>query len=270
MELWPESRSGDGTLALLAGVDPALGALCGAVLGAVVGSFIGAALVRLPQGRSVIAGRSACDHCARVLGWRELVPVLSFVVQRGRCRTCAGAIGGWQIGAELGGAAIGAGAVLVASPGTTLAAMLFGWQLLLLALLDARHFWLPRGLNGLLAGTGLLLALARQGADPMALPLALAGGALGFGLLWLVAFAYRRWSGRDGIGGGDPLLLGAIGLWLGPQGVMTSLLGASVLGLVLAIAIAVTGRRIAPDTALPLGSLLAATAWPVFCVSGFA
>ncbi|MFN4221792.1 MAG: prepilin peptidase [Novosphingobium meiothermophilum] len=241
-----------------------------AVLGAIIGSFLGAALVRLPMGRSVVVGRSACDGCGRTLSVWELVPVLSFAVLRGKCRTCDARIGGWQIACELGGAGVAVGAVAFAAEDGVLAAMLQGWQLLLLGLLDLRHLWLPRVLTGLLALSGLAVAAARawfaQGIAPLVH--AAAGGILGFALLWLIARAYERVRGRTGMGAGDPPLLGAIGLWLGPLGVVQTMLGASVAGLLAAIVMLVSKRSIASDTALPLGTCLAVTAWPLFLMQG--
>lgn len=241
-----------------------------AVLGAIIGSFLGAALVRLPMGRSVVVGRSACDGCGRTLSVWELVPVLSFAVLRGKCRTCDARIGGWQIACELGGAGVAVGAVAFAAEDAVLAAMLLGWQLLLLGLLDLRHLWLPRVLTGLLALSGLAVAAARawfaQGIGPLVH--AAAGGILGFAILWLIARAYERVRGRTGMGAGDPPLLGAIGLWLGPLCVVQTMLGASVAGLLAAIVMLVSKRSIASDTALPLGTCLAVTAWPLFLMQG--
>ena len=65
--------------------------LSAAVVGAVIGSFLGAAQVRLPEGRSVLSGRSACDTCDKQLTPMELVPVVSWLVQRGVCRSCGAA-----------------------------------------------------------------------------------------------------------------------------------------------------------------------------------
>ncbi|MEO0033724.1 MAG: hypothetical protein RIS94_3482 [Pseudomonadota bacterium] len=241
-----------------------------AVLGAIVGSFLGAALERLPNGRSIVTGRSACDHCGTTLTVQELVPILSWAAQRGRCRTCGGAIGGWQLACELGGAGIGAASLAFAGEGLAISAMALGWQLLLLALLDLRHLWLPRALTILLAANGLLLAAARtwveQSSDPLVM--ALIGGLVGWSMLALVAALYRRARGREGMGGGDPPLLGAIGLWVGPVGVVHVVLGAAIVGLVAAIAMHLSGRKIAADTALPLGTCLAATAWPIFLLTG--
>lgn len=245
------------------------------VLGAIVGSFIGAALERMPQGRSVVTGRSACDSCGTALTVQELVPVLSWLVQRGRCRTCDAPIGVWQIVCELGAAAIAMIAVLAAEQVPPLVTMVLGWQLLLLALLDLRHLWLPRVLTAMLAASGVMLAAARAwafddwpGDDWSGIAIPLAGGALGFGMLWLVATAYRRVRGRDGMGGGDLLLMGAIGLWVGPLGVVHTLLGASIIGLLAAAVMHFAGRKIQSDTALPLGTCLAAAAFPVFLLQG--
>lgn len=241
-----------------------------AVLGAIVGSFLGAALVRLPEKRSVVTGRSACDGCGRALTISELIPILSWLAQRGKCRTCGGSIGGWQLACELGGAAIAIGAMLLADEGLALAAMLMGWQLLLLALLDLRHLWLPRVLVGWLAASGIAVVAAHAWGvgsfDPVLV--SITGGAMGFGLLWLVAKVYLKGRGREGMGAGDPPLLGAIGLWLGPLGVVEVMLGASILGILAAIVMLVSKRSIAADTALPLGTCIAATAWPLFLLQG--
>ena len=70
--------------------------------------FLGAALVRLPDGRSVLTGRSACDTCDKELGPAELIPILSWVMQGGKCRECGSAIDRWQLAAEAGGDAAGA------------------------------------------------------------------------------------------------------------------------------------------------------------------
>lgn len=236
-----------------------------AIPGAVIGSFLGTVVERLPRGLSPLRGRSACDHCGRPLDPAELVPVVSWIVQRGRCRSCGGSIGSWQLLAEMASMIIAMVAVGLWNGASALLVAVFGWQLLVLALLDARFLWLPRGLMILLGLTGGAAALA--GIAPAPSPaLALGGAALGYGLPWCVARAYRIARGRDGMGGGDPPLLGAIGLWVGVGGVVSTLLGASVMGLVAAVAIPAAGRKIGGQTALPLGTFLAVTAWAVFAL----
>jgi leader peptidase (prepilin peptidase)/N-methyltransferase len=150
--------------------------------------------------------------------------------------------------------------------------MVLGWQLLLLGLLDLSHMWLPRPLTLLLAASGALFMTlwALEAQDMMILVEALIGGTFGFATLWLLGQGYLRLRGRAGLGGGDPPLLGAIGLWLGPLGVIHTLLLASLGGLAVAGAMHLMGRRVEPETALPLGTLLAAAAWPVFLWQGLA
>ncbi len=217
-----------------------------------------------------MTGRSACDGCGKALTVVELVPVLSWMMQWGKCRSCGARIGGWQLACELGGAAIGVASLLLAREGLALAAMLLGWQLLLLALLDLRHLWLPRLLVGWLAASGLLVSIARARVidDAGVIGIAVAGGVLGYALLWLIARFYLKARGREGMGSGDPPLLGAIGLWLGPLGVVETMLGASIIGIAAAIVMLVSNRKIDVDTALPLGTCLAATAWLLFLLQG--
>jgi len=239
--------------------------------GAAVGSFIGTVLVRLPADRSILTGRSACDACGFGIGARDLVPLWSWLALHGRCRACGAAIGVWQPGCELAGALIGAAAVLFAPEGLAVPAMLLGWQLLLLGVIDARHLWLPRSLVAVLAVSGAAFALLRAWQDANLLPLsyALAGGALGFGMLWAVALGYRTVRGREGMGGGDPPLLGAVGLWLGPMGVIGTVIGASLFGLAAALVMLLLRRPVAAETALPLGTLMAAAGWVIFLVGGW-
>lgn len=241
-----------------------------ALLGAVIGSFLGAVLVRLPDGRSVVRGRSACDGCGKALTVAELLPVLSWLIQRGKCRACGEAIGGGQLACELGGAAVSVGALIWAREGLVLAAMVMGWQLLLLALLDLRHLWLPRLLVGWLAASGAAVvaaqALDERSLDPLLV--SASGGALGYILLWAAARFYLKARGREGMGSGDPPLLGAIGLWLGPLGVVEVLLGASIVGIGTAVVMLARRRAVAADTVLPFGTCLAAVAWPLFLLQG--
>jgi leader peptidase (prepilin peptidase)/N-methyltransferase len=110
---------------------------------------------------------------------------------------------------------------------------------------------------------------AWQDANLLPLSYALAGGALGFGMLWAVALGYRIVRGREGMGGGDPPLLGAVGLWLGPMGVIGAVIGASLIGLAAALVMLLLRRPVAADTELPLGTLMAAAGWAIFLLGGW-
>ncbi|WP_332310435.1 A24 family peptidase, partial [Altererythrobacter lutimaris] len=138
---------------------------------------------------------------------------------------------------------------------------MFGWLLLALAALDVAALWLPNGLTGLLAAAGLAAGLAGLG---LPLEARLIGGAAGFGVLWLVAWSYRRLRGRQGLGGGDPKLFGGIGLWLGWQALPLVLLAACLIGLAGVLGLMLGGRRVTATDRLPFGVMLAAAAFAVW------
>lgn len=234
----------------------------GFLLGAVVGSFLATLVLRWPQGRSVLTGRSRCDGCARTLGPVELVPLIGFLLLRGRCRTCGAAIDPRHPAIELTAALIGALSLsLVPGLGGGLAGAIFGWMLLALALLDAEHFWLPDAITLPLLGLGL--AAASVAREPSLGDRAI-GAAAGYGALALIGFGYAAVRKRKGLGGGDPKLLGAIGAWLGWQALPFVLLAASLAGLGWAALAALGGRTMAADDRLPLGTLMALAAWPIW------
>mgnify|MGYP000854672880 CR=1 FL=1 len=238
-------------------------ALVGAGFGLVIGSF-GAALVgRWSAGRSM-AGRSCCDGCGRTLGVVDLVPLLGFMLARGRCRQCGHRIDRALPLTELAAATIG-GVALALQPGVDgAAAALFGWGLLILALFDARSYWLPDRVTLPLLVAGLVAGLAGVAPDFMT---RLIGAAAGYAALALVAWGYRRLRGRDGLGGGDAKLFAAIGAWLGWAPLPWVLFGAAVLGIGWVAALQLRGRRWAATDRLPFGCTLAIAAYAAQIVS---
>ena len=223
-----------------------------AVAGAIAGSFIATLCVRWPRGEQAIMGRSRCDSCNRELSALELVPIVSWIYTRGRCRTCGARIPTLHLWIEIAAAVLAATAVTL-QPNVQGAALAAFWLLLLApAVLDARHHWLPDPLTLVVAVAGLLL-----GGIATSAPLVdrLIGGATGFLALWLIALAYRRSRGREGLGAGDPKLLGAIGLWTGWVALPAILLFAALAGL----GVAVVQGRSRLDR-MPFGTLLAGAA----------
>lgn len=238
-------------------------ALGGAGLGAVIGSFLATAALRWPAGRSVADGRSRCDGCGRTLGPVDLIPIVGFLLRRGRCATCHAAIDRRHLLIELAAAGIGAVA-LAAAPGLTgLCGAGFGWLLLLLGVLDIEHFWLPDRLTYPLALGGI--AAGSAGVPPWPND-RLIGLAAGFLSLFLIGLAYRLLRRREGLGGGDPKLFGAIGAWIGWGALPMVLLLAAAIGLAAVLGARLRGAAIGPTTRLPLGALLATAAWPIWLV----
>ena len=233
----------------------------GGGLGLIVGSFLATLAIRWPEGRGVMRGRSACDGCGRALGPIELVPLLSFVLQKGRCRGCGSAIDRRHPLIETSCALVGIAATFAAPGAAGMAGALFGWLLVTLAVLDIEHQWLPDRLTLPLGLIGLAAALLKL---PPPLVDRGIGVVAGFGSLWLVAWLYQRLRGRVGLGGGDPKLFGAIGAWLGWQPLPFVLLLASLVGLGAVVAMMLRGREVTPTPRLPFGALLATAAFPIW------
>lgn len=229
-----------------------LPAALGALGGALAGSFIATLVLRWPQGEQVMSGRSRCDGCERTLRWWELVPLISALLSRGRCRTCGHTIARTHAVIELT-ATLLAGTALLLKPDASGVALALFWLLLLpSAWLDARHYWLPDRLTLTLAIAGLAFG---SWVSNVGLTDRLIGAVVGGGGLWLIGAAYAKLRGRTGLGTGDPKFLAAIGLWLGWQALPFVLLLAALIGLLFALLL----RRGRSDR-LPFGSLLAAAA----------
>lgn len=234
----------------------------GVVAGLIAGSFIATLVLRWPRGLS-LAGRSRCDGCGATLRVWELAPMVSFIALRGKCARCAAPIDARHPIVEAACAAIGGAALFVAPGWAGAAGALFGWMLLALALLDVEHQWLPDRLTLPLLALGL--AAGAVGIAPSLLDRAI-GAVTGFASLALIAFAYRQFRGREGLGGGDPKLFGAIGAWLGWQALPIVLLLASLIGLGSLVTRRLRGEAVAATDRLPLGALLAVAAFPLWLV----
>jgi leader peptidase (prepilin peptidase)/N-methyltransferase len=233
------------------------------LLGVIAGSFIATILIRWPRGRSILSGRSRCDACDAPLGPVELVPLLSCALQRGRCRHCRARIDPRHLAVELAAGLVGVAAIAAHPLPLALVTAALGWWLLAIALLDLEHHWLPDALTLPLIPLGLTAAWAGLGP-----PLAerAAGAALGWVALALIAWAYRAVRGREGMGRGDPRLMAALGAWVGAWQLPAVLLGAGLLGLAAVLAMRLRGETVTATSRLPLGTLLALAAWPVWLV----
>ncbi len=229
------------------------------LLGLIVGSFLAAVSVRLPRDEDVVMGRSHCMSCEQTLKPWHLVPVISWLVLRGRCGFCSAAISRRYLLIELAAGAIGVWAALYGDSWLMVGATaVLGWQLLLIAIIDGENFWLPDVLTLPLIASGLVAGaiVAKGWPWPQ-----LAGAALGFGLLWLLAWLYKLVRRRDGLGGGDPILFAAAGAWVGWMGLPTVLLWACAVGFSIVLTLLITRRTVSGSDRLPFGTFLAVGIW---------
>ncbi len=227
-----------------------------------VGSFLGLVADRLPAGRSIISPRSACGLCAHRLAARDLVPVVSWIVNRGRCRFCQGAVPSRYLWIELAALGIAVWSALVLSGWLLWATVGLGWALLTLALIDRRHFYLPDQITLplILAGLGVIYAI-----DPGRVFDHALGAAAGFLLVWILRLAYFRLRGEEGIGLGDAKLLAAAGAWVSWQGLPSVILIAA--GAALSVLLAkslLTHQTIDKTKKSAFGPYLAVSFWLIW------
>ena len=241
--------------------------LAGLVLGLCAGSFVGTLALRAPEDwASLWRGRSVCPSCGIQLGPRDLVPLASYALGKGRCRHCGAPIGRYYPAVEVAAGLIGAAPLALLPTAQALVAAVLGWWLLALALIDLRCFRLPDALTLPLLLAGLLVALGSERLDwPLRAPAfldAATGAAAGAGGLYLVAAAYAVLRRREGMGMGDAKLAGVAGAWLGWQPLPLLLLLAATGTLV--VALASRAKDLRADTALPLGPGLAAAMFVLY------
>ncbi len=226
-----------------------------------VGSFLGVVAARLPAGRSPLRGRSACPHCGQVLGARDLLPLLGWLLNRGRCRHCGQAVSWTYPAIELAALAVAVWSLAVLPGWLAWAGAGLGWILLTLAVIDARHLLLPDTLTLPLVPAGLLVAWALE---PAKLPDHAIGAVAGFAAVVLIAVAYRRLAGREGIGLGDAKLFAAAGAWVSWAGLPGVLLLAAAGGLAgHVVAARLTGTSL-KDRELPFGPYVAGAFWLIW------
>jgi len=226
-----------------------------------IGSFLGLIIQRLPEGLPIAFARSVCDECGVRLQTRDLVPVLSWLWQKGRCRYCGHPLGWFYPGVELAAVAIALSAVLVDGGEGAWLDCLLGWWLLTLGWIDLRRWLLPDVLTLPLVLAGLAAAAAF---DPTGLTQRALGAAVGYTSLAAVAALYQKLRGHEGLGRGDAKLLAASGAWVGVAALPQVILVASLLALLIAAGLRLTGIRLGARSAMPFGPFLALATWVVW------
>lgn len=264
--------------------NPALGYPIAAGLGLLVGSFLNVVILRLPKrlewewkrdareelGQTelydppppgIVVEPSHCPHCQHRLSWYENIPVLSWLVLRGRCRNCRTPIS-------------------IQYPAVELLTMLlvvacvwrfgFGWQgfgasllscyLIAAAGIDLREKLLPDQLTLVLLWLGLIASV-----DNLFVPAkhAIAGAVLGYLSLWSVNWVFKQIRGKTGMAAGDFKLLAALGAWAGYQALLPILLLSSLVGAIVGTIFLQMTKR-GGDTYIPFGPYLAIAGWVVF------
>ncbi|MEW6693142.1 MAG: A24 family peptidase [Pseudomonadota bacterium] len=249
-----------------------------AVLGLMVGSFLNVVILRLPKmlearwksecqeflGQPVEEAAdkrfnlafpaSHCPSCGHPLRWWENLPLVSYVLLRGRCSACKTRISPQYPLVEAAAAALAVlTAIQVPFGWPLLLTLVFVWVLLLLSVIDLNTMLLPDQLTLPLLWLGLLLNVGGMFAS---LPDAVIGAAAGYLALWAVYHGFRLLTGKEGMGYGDFKLLAALGAWMGWQALPGIILLSSLVGAILGIAMMLLRGR-DKNTPIPFGPYLA-------------
>lgn len=226
--------------------------------GAIVGSFLNVVILRLPnEGESVVFPASHCTSCMADLHWYENIPVLSFLVLRGKCSHCKDTISFQYPVVELSMAILSA--ALVQRFGlsiTTAGYFLFCAALLVIIWIDVHHQIIP----DVISLPGIIIGLLFSIICPVlywkdSLFGVLAGG----GILYAIALLYFLWRKIDGMGGGDIKLLAMIGAFLGWQALPFVILASSLSGTVVGL-LAMIKQKKGGQTRIPFGPFLSIAA----------
>jgi leader peptidase (prepilin peptidase)/N-methyltransferase len=222
-------------------------------VGAAVGSFLNVVIVRVPAGISVVHPRSRCGGCGAPIAWWDNLPVLSWLLLRGRCRRCGARISPRYLAVEVLGAAAAWLAWrrhgLSAAAAVELAFVAF---LLALAAIDLERWELPHELTRPLLVLGLAGSALALTAAPGLRSSAL-GAAAGWAAFWLVMKVGTALARKEAMGIGDVWLLSGLGAYVGAAALLPVVLFASIQGSVVGIALVLLGRaQPGPDPARPL------------------
>lgn len=277
----------------LLAASPALFIGCCLVLGLAVGSFLNVVVYRLPVmldrewraqcaelagpdaaaagagGRepfNLVVPRSACPACKAPIPALQNIPLVSWVLLRGRCARCRAPISvRYPLVELLTGVLSAAVAAQFGFGFSALAALFFTWFLIALTFIDIDHQLLPDSLTLPLLWLGLTLSLwGPQGHAPLPVDLrsSVAGAVAGYLSLWSVYHLFRLVTGKEGMGYGDFKLLAALGAWLGWELLLPVVLIAALVGALVGITMLAI-RRQSRATPIPFGPFLAAAGWLV-------
>ena len=255
-------------------------------LGACVASFLNVVIWRVPRGESIVSPPSHCPKCNASIKWWQNIPILSWLALRGKCANCRAPISPRYIFVELLGGVLFLAVFLhfgLYRPlGWSIARVIVMWIWISLMIvgsfIDFDHQLLPDfvTVGGMLLGLGVaalntafFMSFEDMAAIDRFMPLimSLSGLALGFGLLWLIRWLGGKAFGREAMGMGDVLLLGAVGALFGPVAALVTLILSSVFGSLVGFAMILAAKaKLGRFTAIPYGPYicLGCLAW-MFC-----
>ncbi len=224
------------------------------VFGLLFGSFANVVIARLPKGKSVVYPRSHCPKCKSLVSWYDNIPVLSWALLLGRCRSCKQGISIQYPLVELVIAVLMTAVfVRFGKSWLTVEYLYFVWALVVVSFIDLELMILPDRLTL----SGIVIGLAGGALNPERdFMSSLMGVLMGGGFLWLIAYLYLVWRKAEGMGGGDIKLLAWIGAVLGWKAIPFVILSASIMGSLVGVALLMRPQN-SLKSVIPFGPYLA-------------
>jgi len=228
------------------------------IIGSVVGSFLNVCIYRLPRQINFWSGRSYCPRCNKKIAWYDNIPLISYWLLNGQCRKCKKKISSQYFLIELV-TALGF-LIIVFQYDLFLDQILLAMLLsifIVIFFIDLKHFIIPDALNFLL----IIIGIFKNFLQPLNIPLnqnmqeSLIGGLLGYMMIWLIIYAYKKIKNIEGMGLGDAKLLAAFGFLFGYSALPIILFLAACLGLIFALP-ALIRKTKSLKSELPFGPFL--------------
>ena len=245
---------------LLAGI---FGALCGSFLNVVIYRLPISLKTETPSGFNLIKPRSHCPQCKHIISWWQNIPILSFIILRGRCKNCTGKINlRYPIVEIISSAATIYILFLFGSNHVDFSAkIIFTYSLIALFFIDLENFILPDEITLGLMWSGLIVSVINN-CNIITPREAILGAISGYLSLWLIEKTFKLIRGKNGMGNGDFKLFAALGAWLGftklPLIIFLAAFTGSVLGIILIIS-----KKLSYNQSIPFGPFLAVFSWLV-------
>ncbi|MDC3126423.1 prepilin peptidase [Candidatus Pelagibacter sp.] len=203
------------------------------VMGALWGSFANVCIYRLPLNKGIVAGRSFCTQCKKKISWYDNIPLISFVIIKGRCRKCKKQISpNYLIVEILSSFSFFIIYFLYGATATTLFLIILCLSFIIIFFIDLKHFIIPNSITYPLMILGFLKSF-----DPNLNSLfpnyvnSLIGGLFGYGIIWLIIYFYKVLRNKEGMGLGDAKLFSVIGFWFGWVAIPFVIFSSSIIAL---------------------------------------
>ncbi len=224
------------------------------LMGLIWGSFFNVCIYRMPLSKSVVTGRSSCTQCQAKIAWYDNIPVLSYLLLKGKCRQCKAPFSIQYPLIELATGLIFVSIYLYLGLNLyALWATVFCCNLFVISVIDFHHQIIPDelSLGGIVLGFLFTFFLPNISWID-----SLIGILIGGGSFFLVAFLYEKIAKQEGLGGGDVKMLGMIGAWLGYKSILPVIVLSSTFGAIVGV-VMMLAKRGQLRTAIPFGPFLA-------------